>query len=75
MAQFERIGAVVEQRQGLEEENKKEESEDDKKGSEEGSEDGSRESQEEIEEGTPSSVSCQNSFLYCFEIYFVFYGI
>ena len=51
MAQLERIGAVIEQRWGLEEENGKEENGDDKGNSK----DGPRESQEE---GTPSSASC-----------------
>ena len=51
MAQLEWIGAVMEQRWGLEEENGKEENRDDV----EGSKDGPRESQEG---GTPSSISC-----------------
>jgi len=50
-AQLERIGAMMEQRWGLEGESKKEENGDE----EEGSEDGPRESQEE---GTPLSASC-----------------
>jgi len=49
-AQLERIGAVMEQRWGLEGESGKEENRDDA----EGSKDGPRESQEE---GTPSSAS------------------
>ena len=49
-AQLERIGAVMEQKWGSEEENRKEENRGDKKGSK----DGPRESQEE---GTPSSTS------------------
>ena len=49
--QLERIGAMMEQRWGLEEESRKEENGDE----EEGSKDGPRESQEE---GTPSSASC-----------------
>jgi len=51
MAQLERIGAMMEQRWGSEEESGKEENGDE----EEGSEDGPRESQEE---GTPLSASC-----------------
>ena len=47
----ERIGAMMEQRWGTEEESRKEENRDDA----ERSEDGPRESQEE---GTPSSASC-----------------
>ena len=50
-AQLERIGAVVEQKWGLKEGNKKEESKDDK----EGSRDSSRKIQEE---GTLSFASC-----------------
>jgi len=50
-AQLERIGTVIEQRWGSEEESGKEENRDDV----EGSEDGPGESQEE---GTPSSTSC-----------------
>jgi len=50
-AQLERIGAVIEQRWGLEEESGKEEN----GGDAEGSEDGPGESQEE---GTLSSTSC-----------------
>ena len=50
MAQLERIGAVLEQRWGSEEESKKE-----NRDEEEGSKDGPRESQER---GTPSSISC-----------------
>ena len=49
-AQLERIGAVLEQRWGLEEESKKE-----NRDEEEGSKDGPGESQEG---GTPSSASC-----------------
>jgi len=51
MAQLERIGAVMEQRWGLEEEVRKKENGDE----EEGSEDGPGESQEE---GTPLSAFC-----------------
>jgi len=50
-AQLERIGAVMEQRWGLEEESRKEENGNDM----EGSKDGPGESQEG---GTPSSASC-----------------
>jgi len=50
-AQLERIGAMMEQRWGLERESRKEENRDDV----EGSEDGPGESQEE---GTPLSASC-----------------
>jgi len=50
-AQLERIGAVMEQRWGLEEESRQEEN----RGDEKGSEDGLGENQEE---GTPSSTSC-----------------
>jgi len=50
MAQLERIGAVLEQRWGSEEESKKE-----NRDEEEGSKDGPRESQEG---GTPSFTSC-----------------
>ena len=50
MAQLERIGAMIEQRWGSEEESRKENGDE-----EEGSEDGPGESQEG---GTPSSTSC-----------------
>jgi len=68
MAQLERIGTMIEQRWGLEVENKKEESRDNEKGSN----DGSRESQEER---TPSSTSCWYSgfvLLVFFNFNFVF---
>ena len=65
MVQLERIGATVERRQSLEGENKKKESKDE----EESSENSLRESQEE---GTPLSVSCQNSFFSFLQYYFVF---
>ena len=52
----------MEQRQGLEEEDKKEESRDNKKGSQ----DGCRESQKKIEKKTPSSISWQSSFSFSF---------
>jgi len=51
IAQLERIGAMMEQRWGSEEESRKKESGNDM----EGSKDGPRESQKE---GTPSSASC-----------------
>ena len=59
----------MEQRQGLEEEDKKEESGDNKKGSQ----DDYRESQKKVEKRTPSSISCQSSFSFSFWILFIFY--
>ena len=69
MAQLERIGAMMEQRQGSDEESRKEENGDDV----ERSKDGPRESQEE---GTLSSASCQyTGFVFFFFFNRIFYSL
>lgn len=68
MAQLAKIGAVVNQKQGLKKDlqgsNKK--SEEDDKDDKEKSENGPKESQEEVVKGTSLSAFCQNTtFVFC----------